>query len=110
MYTDEWIKKGIRYSSTRIPVSGPVYYGHFYNDNDEIIGVHVDFECADDFHYELLIDDWRKFCKMFLEPGDEKQMFQQFLEKKDLNTVEGLFAFEKALQQENIPFKKMAFY
>ena len=37
-------------------------------------------------------------------------MFQQFLEKKDLNTVEGLFAFEKALQQENIPFKKMAFY
>ena len=111
MYTDEWRKKGIKYRmEERIPVSGLVYYRHINGENDEILGVCVDFEDADDFHYELLANDWKRFCDTFLEHGDEKQMFKQFLEKKDLNTVEGWFAFETALQQENIPFKKMAFY
>ena len=111
MYTDEWRKKGINYRiENRRPVAGPVYYRHIYDENDEIIGVCVDFECSDDFHYELLANDWQRFCNTFLEQGDEKQMFQQFLEKKGLNTVDGLFAFERALERENIPFKKISFF
>lgn len=70
----------------------------------------IDFECADDFHYELLANDWQRFCDSFLEQGDEKQMFKQFLEKKDLNTHDGLFAFERVLKQENIAFRKIAFF
>ena len=104
MYSDEWQKKGYRFE-TRIPVSNSIYYKHVYDENDTIVGVIIDFEYADDFHYELMANDWQKFCIKYLEAGDERLAFQQFIEKSNMT-----FALENALEQANIPFKKIAFY
>lgn len=109
MYSDEWREQGF-VTENQIKVSGPVYYRHTYDKNGTLVGVTVDCEYADDFHYELLAKDWRTFCDTYLQGEDELRAFKAFLELKDLNSIEGEFAFEHALTRAHIKYKKMAFY
>lgn len=109
MYSDDWHRAGYRIEN-RIVVSEPVYYRHAYNQEGDLVGVIVDFEYADDYHYELLADDWKKFCEVYLESCDETEAFKKFIIAKDLETIEGMFAFEHALNAADITFKKIAFY
>lgn len=129
MYSDEWIQKGYKFES-RILIAKPVYYRHVYDENDKLVGVIVDFECIDDFHYELLAEDWEKFRAKYLGIKDEKQKkecrivkwwrkkspkpqnndaerlaFLQFIESN-----ESLFAFQYALSESNIRYDKVAYF
>ena len=129
MYSDEWIQKGYKFES-RILIAKPVYYRHVYDKNDKLVGVIVDFECIDDFHYELFAEDWKKFCEKYLGIKDEKVekegmiekwwqkkfpkpqnndaerlAFQQFIESN-----ESLFAFQYALSESNIRYDKVAYF
>lgn len=107
MYSDNWLKQGYT-SGSRIKVSEIVAY-HIWSDNKGIaVGVTVDFEVADDFHYELLTEDWHRFLFEVLCIADMSApitVFQGFL-KRNTN----LFAFEEALNEHGIKYKKIAFY
>ena len=110
MYSDDWLRQGF-VTEERKKLSGPVYYRHTYDKNGVLVGVTVDFEYADDYQYELLAKDWLAFCDQFLEKGkDEYLAFKEFLEREDLESIEGKFAFEDALTRHHIEFKKIAFY
>lgn len=107
MYSDNWLKQGYT-SGSRIKVSDVVDY-RIWSDNKGIaVGVTVNFEVADDFHYELLIPDWHRFLKEVLSVTDitaSTVAFHDFLANN-----EGLFAFEDELKLHGIEFKKIAFY
>lgn len=93
-YSDGWHRGGCRFER-QIPIEGPVYYRHVYGKDGTLSGVIVDFETADDFHYELTAEDWERFTGSYLEGADEEQAFRDFFKSHA-----GLFAFEHALQKE----------
>lgn len=107
MYSDNWLKQGYT-SGSRIKISDIVDY-RFWSDNKGIaVGVTVDFEAAEDFHYELLTEDWNRFLFEVLCISDTSSAttaFQGFL-KSNTN----LFAFEEALNNRSIKYKKVAFF
>ena len=74
------------------------------------MGVVVDYELADDFHYELLAADWKRFRDEHLGGAEESEAFRAFIEEHGLDTFAGRFAFENALKEADIVFQKIAFY
>ena len=107
MHSDNWLKQGYS-SGSRIKVSDIVDY-RIWSDNAGVaVGVTVDFETADDFHYELLIADWNRFLAEVLLVTDTASSTMAFSEY--LASNKGLFAFEDALKVHNIEFRKIAFY
>ena len=102
-YSDGWRREGHQFEK-QIMVKEPVYYRHVYAGDGSLAGVIVDYELADDFHYELTSDAWKMFSERCLKGDDELQGFQFFL-----TSHPGLFAFEDMLKAENIDFKKLAF-
>ena len=109
MYSDDWHRENCRFVN-RTEVLSPVYYRHVFNEHGDLVGVIVDYEYAEDFHYEIPANDWNAFCRKHLEIGNEREAFRIFLESNGLNTVEGKIAFELAMKADGIRFNKIAFY
>ncbi len=107
MYSDAWLAQG--YSSIEpIQVSDFVFYRTWHDKTGAEIGAGVDFETANDFHYEMLISEWRRFLTKVLrvaEPDDVTDALRGYFL---LN--EGLFDFERDLKFHGIVFQKIAFY
>ena len=55
MYSDDWRRQGYTIEK-RILIFDAVYLRHAYDPNGNPAGVIIDYELADDFHYELLAD------------------------------------------------------
>ncbi len=82
MHSDNWLKQGYS-SGNRIKVSDTVDYRIWSDNAGAVVGVTVDFETTDDFHYELLAADWRKFLTEVLCINDASaatEAFQGFFE------------------------------
>jgi len=107
MYSDNWLKQGYN-SGNRIKVSDTVDYRVWLDNAGAAVGVTVDFETADDFHYELLAADWHRFLTEVLSVTDLTAPTVAF--RAYLADNEGLFALEDALKTYGIEFKKTAFY
>jgi hypothetical protein len=107
MYSDEWLKQGYK-KGKRINISSVVNYGIWLDDKGVPVGVTINFETADDFHYELLMQDWNKFLKEILlddNPINTERVFREFINNNNSN-----FVFEEVLDARAIKFKKIAFY
>jgi len=107
MYSDEWLKLGYT-SGEPIEVSDIAFYRTWTDQAGSEIGVTVDFEIDNDFHYEMLISEWRRFLTKVLrvaEPDDVTDALRGYFL---LN--EGLFDFERDLKFHGIVFQKIAFY
>lgn len=107
MYSESWVKQGYN-SGDRIKVTDIVDYRIWSDNSGDMIGVTIDFETADDFHYELLTADWRKFLIEVLSITDIAAPTVAFRDYLAHN--KGLFAFEESLKANGINFKKSAFY
>ncbi len=107
MYSDEWLKNGFT-KSKRIKISNIVDYVFWRDKNGVAVGVTINFEMANDFHYELLMSDWNKFLEEVLhdnEPMNTERAFREFINKNNQ-----LFAFQEVLDANAIKYKKIAFY
>ncbi len=102
-YSGAWHREGNRFEE-RILVKDPVYYRHVYTEDGILSGVIVDYELADDFHYELTGDAWKQFSARYFHGDDELQAFRAFLASN-----QEWSAFEKALDAAGIEFKKETF-
>ena len=107
MHSDDWLKQGYS-TGNKIKVSDTVDYRVWSDNSGTAVGITVDFETADDFHYELLMADWHRFLKEALSVTDTTASTVAF--RDFLANNEGLFAFEDALKLHGIGFKKIAFY
>lgn len=106
MYSDEWSKQGFT-KGKKANVSSIVNY-EIWLDNDGVpVGVTINFEMTNDFHYELLIHDWNRFLKEVLRdsnPINTERLFTEFI-----NNSNQQFAFEEKLDAKGIKYKKIAF-
>ena len=102
--SDSWRKEGCTFEE-RTLVQRPIFYRHVYWDDSTLAGVIVDYERADDFHYELEEGEWKAFCDRYLMGTDEVSAFKDFFIAHP-----ALFAFEDALDNAGIEYTKVAFY
>jgi hypothetical protein len=107
MYSDYWLKSGYQHGKS-IKVSTVVDYKIWIGNKGCVVGVTVDFEEADDYHYDLPIDEWMEFLTKIL--GDSNlentpRLFRKFLYENKEN-----LAFEDALNFYQIKYDKIAFY
>ncbi len=104
MYSDEWIKKGYqRGTKTSIGNGEPIYY-RFWYDNDRKIGTTIDFEYAEDAHYEFL---WEEFEKLIFLWGGEDNLvssMQNFFHK-----AQPYYIFSDFLDENGIEYKRIVF-
>jgi hypothetical protein len=107
MYSDVWLKLSYRHGA-RNKVSNDVDYEIWTDDENNIIGVTVNFEGTNDYHYELYIEEWMKFLDKVLKTADltnTQKLFERFLRENDK-----IFDFQYALQLHGIKYDKIAFY
>ncbi len=106
MYSDEWLKQGYT-SSEQIAVSDIAYYRIWHDHAGNEIGATVDFETANDFHYELPIAEWRRFLSEVLriaKPDNLTTALREYFVKN-----KGLFDFERDLRINGIVYQKIFF-
>lgn len=107
MYSDDWLRLGFQHGE-RIKVSTVVDYEIWTDNRENIVGVTVNFEEADDYHYNLPIEEWIQFLiKVLMNSDLEKtpQLFEKFLDEN-----REIFAFEDILKFYQIKYDKIAFY
>ena len=81
MYSDYWVKSGYQYGES-IKISTVADYKIWIDNRDCVVGVTVDFEEADDCHYDLPIDEWMKFLTKILKDSNFEntpKLFRKFL-------------------------------
>jgi len=107
MYSDTWLAQG--YSSREpIRVSDFVFYRTWHDVAGNEIGVTVDFETANDFHYEIPVGEWQSFLTEVLRLEESDDVTDALRGYFLLN--EGLFDFERNLKIHGIGYQKIAFY
>lgn len=106
MISDEWIELGYT-DSAPIKVSDIVFYRVWTDQAGAEIGVSVDFEIDNDFHYTMSISDWQTFTENVLQVNDPDKVTQAFREYLVKN--QGLFDFERDLRIYGIWYQKFFF-
>ena len=108
MYSDDWMNDATLRKSMPQDLTDESNIEYWLDQNNETVGVAINFEFADDVHYELTGENWRTFLKTVLnhnQPGNGLPKFRAFLKGK-LPHIK----FEEALKKNNIEFKKIAFF
>ena len=106
MISDEWISLGYT-SSEPIEVSDIVFYRVWTDQKGAEIGVSVDFEIDNDFHYELPLSEWQRFVKTVLRVSDSSGVTEAIREYFIKNPK--LFDFERDLRIYNIWYEQFFF-
>jgi len=106
MISDEWIELGYT-SSEPIEVSDIVFYRIWTDQAGTKIGISVDFEIDNDFHYTMPISDWQIFTKNVLRVNNPNRVTQAFREYLIKNPK--LFDFERDLKIYGIWYQKFFF-
>lgn len=107
MLSDEWLQNGYTHGDTIDIIDGLITYEIWTNNSKNPIGVSVNFEYADDVHYNLSYSDWIQFLKEYLNiehSEDHNRALYNFF------SVSDCFGFEDSLKECTIPYDKIAFW
>lgn len=106
MLSDEWLQLGYTHSDRIDIVNGLIDYYIWTDTCGSPIGISVNFEYADDVHYELHYSDWVRFLKECLQTTLEdcgEALYSYFC-------VSDCFAFDDMLINNDIPYDRVTFY
>lgn len=108
MYSDAWIKDAMVRKASPILLTDEIRLSEWLNEKNEPIGISIDFEYADDIHYEFLIEDWNLFISKVLkvEPTSDYIPYLKAFFQKPKSHLD----FGTALWNNKIEHKKIAFY
>ncbi|WP_270816319.1 hypothetical protein [Hungatella effluvii] len=107
MLSDEWLKNGYTHGNTIDIIHGLITYEIWTNNSKKPIGVSVNFEYADDVHYNLSYSNWIRFLEDYLNiehSEDHNRALYNFFSASDC------FGFEDSLKECTIPYDKIAFW
>lgn len=107
MLSDEWLKLGYTHGDNIEIVNGLIDYVIWTGNCSAPVGVSVNFEYADDVHYDLHYVDWMRFLKDCLHtepPEDYSGSLYAFF------SVSDCFVFDDVLVKYHIPYDRVAFY
>lgn len=108
MYSDNWIKIVKVYKTAATALTEETSLCKWMSEKDGLIGIGIDFEYADDIHYEFLIDDWNLFVGTVLG-GDINSDYIPLL-KDYFAEPSSHLKFGLSLRNNNIKHTKVAFY
>ncbi len=107
MFSDDWLKSGYMHGENIGIVNSLVHYKIWHDSNNSSIGVSVDYEYAEDVHFDILYNDWCKFLKEelgYTDSMDCQMLLRSYFADRDC------FDFEEAMKRRNIAYSKIAFY
>ncbi|MGI6214828.1 MAG: hypothetical protein ACOYIT_02970 [Christensenellales bacterium] len=107
MLSDQRLQLNYKHDKS-IWVSDIVHYYYWYDNENKPVGVSVNFEYADDFHYDISLKEWSKLAKL-LHINEDFNNTEKVL-KNFFKTHSRMFDFEEFLQNNEIEFSKIAFY
>ena len=108
MYSDEWIAKG--YQSTNreeLEIDRFISFYYWKDSNDSIVGITINFDYADDFHVQLLYENWCKFVRISgydIKNDSTKCILSDFFKHHES------YELKCFLRENEIEFKGIAFY
>lgn len=108
MYSDKWMFDTSLHKSAAVEINSATNVHYWLNDNEQLVGVCVSFELAEDVHYELKAEEWVRFLRdvLMVDPhSDYTVPLRNFL-----NTSIPQVDFGTALDAKHIEYKKIAFY
>ena len=102
LYSDEWLSKGYQ-SGPRTSLNNgqPIHYRYWY-DGETKIGATIDFEYAEDAHYEFLWEDFEKLTTLWGGQSDFSSGMQAFFAKK-----QPYYVFSNFLDSNHIVYKRI---
>jgi hypothetical protein len=103
VYSDDWMKRGC-VSDPRSRLHGAVYYRLWRDPQGEPVGIGIDFELADDVHFELTSAAWARLLAV-LGVG-EGHDYTDPLRGITSSTLE----LSETLRRNGIEFMKVAFW
>lgn len=109
MYSDEWIKDKSLRTTERKSINNTADIYFWLNYNDELIGVTINFELANDVHYELKANEWYRFLDEVLKVDNKEnyiKYLKDFFESLSIPQVNLATVFD----QNSIEYKKVAFF
>lgn len=53
MYSDQWLQDKSLHKAAAVEINSTTNVPYWLNENEQLVGVCVNFELADDVHYEL---------------------------------------------------------
>lgn len=106
MLSDEWLKNGYSHGETIDIIDGLITYEIWTDNSKALIGVSINFEYADDVHYNLSYSDWIRFLEDYLNIDSENHN----ISLHNFFSVSDCFNFEDSLQECNISYDKIAFW
>ena len=106
LYSDDWLKQGYK-SCERINIENgqPIDYRFWYDDNDKKIGATIDFEYAEDAHYEFLWEEFEKLVSLWGGEENFLSSMQDFFQKE-----QPYYIFSDYLDKNGIVYKRIVFY
>jgi len=105
LYSDEWLKKGYKSGARKNIDNGqPIDYRYWY-DGDKKIGATIDFEYAEDAHYEFLWEDFHKLIMLWGGESNFLSSMQAFFAQE-----QPYYIFSDFLDKNNIVYKRIVFF
>lgn len=106
MYSDEWLSMGYRKGDKiNIADNKRINYVLWYDNNQKNIGVALNFEYADDSHYELHYDEFLKLIEALGGDSDYTITLSKFFKDE-----RPLYEFSDLMEKNHIEFKEIHFY
>ena len=105
LYSDDWLKKGYKSGPRKSIDNGqPIDYRYWY-DGDRIIGATIDFEYAEDAHYEFLWEDFEKLIALWGGESNFRSSMQTFFSKE-----QPYYIFSNFLEENGIEYNRIVYY
>ena len=106
MYSDEWIKKQNIECGKAVRLNTISNYYTWKDEHGALVGITINFEEADDTHYELLADDWYLFQEQILNVK-RNNIFDAALGEL---TSKGWLKFSEKLQELGVRYEVISFW
>lgn len=106
MYSDEWLRLGYHKGNKNIIANDKhINYIFWYDDNEQEVGVTLNFEYADDSHYELQYNEFLKLIDTLGGGSDYAKILSEFLKGG-----RPLYEFSDLMDSKNIKYREIHFY
>lgn len=107
MYSDKWVFNENFRKIPQMHFNDNIDIQYWLNSDNILVGVCIDFELADDVHYELTATNWFKFLEKVLRISCEKNVSVELAHFFQSNSSH--FYFSEILNKYGIEFKKIYF-
>ena len=78
----QWLQDKSLHKAAAVEINSTTNVQYWLNENEQLVGVCVNFELADDVHYELNTENWFRFLRevLFIAPSSNCVVpFRDFL-------------------------------